>query len=137
MTAIRENEKELEKYFQEIGSAAAAVLPKDWVRTVIGYFVEEESEVAYQQFFFLSESSDDYVDVLKEAWNNNDYAETAADIKMICKKIRSTCIKAHDKWSSMTMSIERNGSFNTDFSYEPISNFNNAFALDWQSEYLD
>lgn len=137
MTAIRESEKELETCFQEIGSIVMGALPEDWFKVVIGYFIENESEVAYQQLFFFSQKSRDYVDVLKEAWNNDIYAEAASDIKKVCKDIHDSCAKAHDKWSSMTMSIERNGSFDTHFSYEPISKFDSAYALDWQSEYLD
>ncbi len=137
MAAIRENEKELEKYFQKIGGAVASSLPDDWLKAVIGYFIEQESEVAYQQFFYLSENAHDYIDVLKESWDNDVFAEASADINDECGNIRKICAKAHDQWTSMTIVIERSGAFNADFSYEPIENFNNEFALDWQSEYLD
>lgn len=136
MYDVRENKQKLQASVQALGNTIASVLPKDWERVVVGYFIAGENDVSHLQFHVITISSDDYIDLMNESWDSCEYDYAIIEIQQICKKIRSICSAANDRWTAMTFSMMANGAFNIDYVYDVIEDYNSSFILNWQSQYL-
>ena len=96
MNDIRENKQELQTIIQALGNAAASILPKNWERVVIGYFIAGESNVSHLQFHTITTSSDDYIDLMDKSWDSNELDDAVIEVQRNCKKIRTICSAAND-----------------------------------------
>ena len=136
MNDVREHKQELQAVIQALGNAAVSILPKDWERVVVGYFVAGENNISHLQFHKITTSSDDYIDLMDESWNSDEFDDALIEVQKYCKKIRSICSAANDNWTTMTFSMMADGTFNIDYAYDVIKNYNSSFILNWQSQYL-
>ena len=136
MNNVRENKQELQAVIQALGNAAASVLPEDWEHVVVGYFIAGENNVSHLQFHTITASSDDYIDLMDESWDYDEFDDAIIEVQQICKKLRSVCSAANDNWTAMTFSMMADGTFNIDYSYDAIRGYDSTFILKWQSQYL-
>lgn len=136
MSDIRENRQKLQELLADIGQTAVALAPKNWIRAVIGYFLEGEEEISHQQIHISSMDEEDYVDIMELAWDCDEYDEAILDMGELCQALRKLCADAGDRWTGMTFTLTRNGAFHVDYSYEPIDTYDAAFIMGWQSQYL-
>ncbi len=136
MNDVRENKQELQAVIQTLGNVAASILPKDWERVVVGYFITGESNISHLQFHVITTSSDDYVDLLNESWDSDEFDDAIIEIQQCCKKIRSICSAAKDSWTAMTFGMMADSTFNIDYAYDEIRDYDASFILKWQSQYL-
>ncbi|WKY49025.1 DUF600 family protein [Eubacteriaceae bacterium ES3] len=136
MSNIRENEQELNQLMQRIGNSILPVLDKSWVKAVVGYFIET-SGVTHLQVFALNAGSDDYSDLVKLSWDDDKYDDAIIDIVDLCKELHSLCEAVNDPWTSISYVLESDGSYNADYGYEAINNYDSRFIMNWQSKYLD
>lgn len=137
MAEIREDKKALQAQLEKIGGTIAGVMPERWVRIVLGYFVEAETQISHLQIWFLQAGDDDYTDLQALAWQEDGYDDAIVDTSDLCDALRSFCAKAGDCWNIMTMTIRRDGSFEVEYSYDAIPDFNARVIRDWQSQYLE
>lgn len=135
MAGIREEKSILNTMIQELGSVIVPSLSFEWIKIVVGFFIEE-TKVSHFQLFVLNANADDYQDIVKESWDTEKYDDAIADAEDVCKKIHEFCCKVGDNWSMMTFVAECDGTYNIDYSYEVIRSFDARFLLDWQSSYL-
>lgn len=136
MDKVRENEQELQDMIQKLGNTIVNALPQEWECAVIGYFIVGENDVSHFQFHMRSRHSNDYIDIVNESWNSERYDEAIVETQKICKRIRNICTNANDQWTAMTFSLTADGAFDIDFSYDKVEDYNAAFILKWQSQYL-
>ena len=136
MLDIRENKQELNSIMQKIGNTILPVLDENWEKVVIGYFVEDNG-VTHLQFFVLNTDADDYSDLVKLSWDTDLYDDAIVDLEDLCKELRILCEEANDSWTSFTYVLEGDGSYNADYEYDAIDNYDSRFIMDWQSKYLD
>ena len=136
MNDVRENKQELQTIIQALGNAAASILPKNWERVVIGYFIAGESNVSHLQFHTITTSSDDYIDLMDESWDSDELDDAIIEVQRNCKKIRTICSAANDSWTAMTFIMMADGTFNIDYVYDVIEDYDSSFILNWQSQYL-
>lgn len=136
MSDIRENKQELNSIMQKIGNTILPVLDENWEKVVIGYFVEDNG-VTHLQFFVLNTDADDYSDLVKLSWDTDLYDDAIVDLEDLCKELRILCEEANDFWTSFTYVLEGDGSYNADYEYDAIDNYDSRFIMDWQSKYLD
>lgn len=136
MSDIRENKQELNDLIQKIGNTILPVLDENWEKVVVGYFVET-SGVTHLQFFVLNTDTDDYSDLVKLSWDTNRYDTTIVNIEDLCKELRKLCVNVNDSWTCFSYVLEDDGSYNVDYGYDTIDNYNSRFIMDWQSKYLD
>ena len=73
MNDVRENKQELQATIQALGNVDVSVLPKDWERVVVGYFIAGENNVSHLQFHTITTSSDDYIDLMGESWDSDEF----------------------------------------------------------------
>lgn len=136
MSDIRENKQELNSIMQKIGNTILPVLDENWEKVVVGYFVEDNG-VTHLQFFVLNTDADDYSDLVKLSWDTDLYDDAIVDLEDLCKELRILCEGANDSWTSFTYVLEGDGSYNADYEYDAIDNYDSRFIMDWQSKYLD
>lgn len=136
MTDIRENRQELNQLMQKIGNAILPVLDRSWEKVAIGYFIEA-SGVTHLQFYVLNAGADDYADLIKQSWDNDRYDDAIIDIEDLCKELHNLCVSVNDSWTSISYVLESDGSYNADYGYDVIENYDSRFIMDWQSKYLD
>jgi hypothetical protein len=136
MNDVRENKQELQTVIQALGNAAVSILFKDWERVVIGYFIAGESNVSHLQFHAITTSSDDYIDLMDESWDSDEFDDAVVEVQRNCKKIRAICSAVNDNWTAMTFTMMADGTFNIDYAYDVIEDYNSSFILNWQSQYL-
>ena len=127
---------ELNSIMQKIGNTILPVLDENWEKVVIGYFVEDNG-VTHLQFFVLNTDADDYSDLVKLSWDTDLYDDAIVDLEDLCKELRILCEEANDFWTSFTYVLEGDGSYNADYEYDAIDNYDSRFIMDWQSKYLD
>lgn len=136
MNDVRENKQELQTIIQALGNAAASILPQNWERVVIGYFIVGENNVSHLQFHTITTFSDDYIDLMDESWDSDELDDAVIEVQRNCKKIRTICSAANDCWTAMTFCMMADGTFNIDYVYDVIEDYDSSFILNWQSQYL-
>lgn len=136
MNDVHENKQELQAIIQALGNIAASVLPENWERVVVGYFIAGENNVSHLQFHTITTSSYDYIDLMDESWDSGEYDYAIIEVQQLCKELRSICSAANDRWTTMTFCMMANGTFNIDYAYDVIEDYNSSFILNWQSHYL-
>ena len=137
MNDVRENKQELQGVIQALGNVIASILPENWERVVVGYFIAGENSVSHLQFHTITTSSDDYIDLMDESWDTDDFDDAIIEVQQYCKKLKSICYIANDNWTAMTFSIMADGTFNIDYVYDVIEDYDSTFILKWQSQYLN
>lgn len=136
MSDIRENKQKLNSIMQKIGNTILPVLDENWEKVVVGYFVEGNG-VTHLQFFVLNTEADDYSDLMKLSWDTDLYDDAIVDLEDLCKELRILCEEVNDSWTTFTYVLEGDGSYNADYEYDAIDNYDSRFIMDWQSKYLD
>ena len=136
MSDIRENKQKLNSIMQKIGNTILPVLDENWEKVVVGYFVEENG-VTHLQFFVLNTDADDYSDLVKLSWDIDRYDDAIVELEDVCKELRILCGEVNDSWTSFTYVLGGDGSYNADYEYDAIDNYDSRFIMDWQSKYLD
>lgn len=137
MNNIREDKQQMQNVIQSIGNTVVTILPATWEKVVIGYFIAGEDQVSHLQLHVMSSDSDDYADLMEESWESDELDDAIIAVQQLCKELRSICTAVNDSWDSMTFSMLADGSFNIDYSYEPIEEYDSKYILKWQSRYLD
>ena len=93
--------------------------------------------MSHLQFHTITTSSDDYIDLMDESWDTDDFDDAIIEVQQYCKKLKSICYIANDNWTAMTFSMMADGTFNIDYVYDVIEDYDSTFILKWQSQYLN
>ena len=136
MSDIRENKQKLNCLMQKIGNTILPVLDENWEKVVVGYFIED-SGVTHLQFFVLNTDEADYSDLVKLSWDTDRYDDAIVDLEDLCKELHTLCEEVNDSWTSLSYVLEGDGSYNADYGYDAIENYDSRFIMDWKSKYLD
>ena len=136
MSDIRENKQNLQNAIQALGNAAVSILPEDWERVVVGYFIVGEDRVTHLQFHMIARSTGDYIDLMDASWDSDELDDAIIEVQRHCETIRKICSAANDRWTSMTFGMMADGSFNIDYEYDTIEKYDSAFIMNWQSKHL-
>ena len=133
---VRENKAKLEAVIEKIVRKAVGIMPEDWYEAVVGYFLVGEELYEHQQVIALCRSKTDYQDLMKESWENFDMQDEILDIKDLFREMHILCSAAGDNWTEVTVTVKRNGAFQVNCVYEPITEYDNFFITDWIGRYL-
>lgn len=137
MNNIHEDKQKLESIIQSIGNFIVTILPDTWSKVVMGYFIVGENQVSHLQLHVISTTSDDYIDLMEESWDSDELDDAIIEIQRLCKSLRSVCTDVNDYWNAMTFSMLADASFNIDYDYELINEYDSKYILKWQSQYLN
>ena len=136
MADIRENRQQMQTLLARIGQTTYEMTSPDWTRAVVGYFLEGESGIPHQQIHIYSAREDDYVDIMEASWEHEEYDDPITELGDHCQALAELCARAGDRWTGMTFVLNRNGTFNVDYSYDPIDDYGPRFIREWQSQHL-
>ena len=137
MNNIREDKARLQGIVQSIGNTIVNVLPDSWSKVVLGYFVVGDNQVSHFQFHTITATSDDYIDLMEESWDSDELDDTIIEVQRLCKEMRSICIACKDCWTAMTFMMQADGSFDIEYGYDEIADYDAQYILKWQSQYLN
>lgn len=137
MADIRENRQELQRVIQALGSALVPILPAAWKKVVLGYFIAGENDTPHLQLYTITPFSEDYLDLMEASWDADGLDDAIIEAQQQCQRMRRICAAAHDEWTAMTLCLWADGSFHINYDYDRIEDYNAAFLLKWQSQYLD
>lgn len=137
MNTIHEDKQQLQNIIQCMGNSVASILPTAWSKVVIGYFIIGEDQVSHFQLHVATAFSDDYIDLMEESWDSDELDDVILEIQQLCKNMRKICVSANDCWTVMTFCMQTDGSFNIDYGYRPIEEYDSKYILTWQSQYLN
>ena len=136
MNNIRENDENMKRIINSIANAISSVLPDSWTKVAIGYFFDKEKETNYHQINYYKYTDDELYDLIQEAHYTNEYDDAVFDITDSFEELHDICKKVGDDWDSATFILERDGSFNMDYDYSPVKNYNMEYIRTWQCKYL-
>ena len=137
MSNIRENKEDLQKVVQTVGNLLSKNIPFDWDAIVYGYFLFGEDQAHCQHIWALNPETEDYVDLMKELWEDDDFLDATEEIADCVSEFHEKCAEALDDWSEMTFVIRESGKFSLDFKYDKLDSFTYAYLMDWQSRFFE
>lgn len=137
MEEIREDKEKMRAITQSLWIALRDILPEGWDKAVVGYFIAGKMNVSHQQIHVRNYMADDYVDLMAASWETDDMDNAIIEVGQRCKELRELCVSCGDHWNAMTFVMLPDGSFNIDYGYDSIPEYDRDFILGWQSYYLD
>lgn len=122
-----------EKLFQVIYEKLQEVVPVKWHKIV---FYAGYSKGSYNMKYYVDRGNGQYIDCF--------HLDGISDMQLmklfvsIDKEIAAFREKLEEskKWNVMTMIVESNGTFKTDFDYDEISDNSISYEKDWVKRYL-
>lgn len=133
---IHADPKKLDALFQKLADTLSEVLPTFWTRVVAGYFIESGTGFTHQQIFFTGVAQEDWLDLVELAFRSDEYDDAVLTAGDVFGEVHRLCAWSGDNWTGMTFTLDRDGSFCADYSYEPLTDYGRSFILQWQSRYL-
>lgn len=135
---IREKKEELGECIKKIGLTAVKAAPEDWERIVLGFFDfgQERSEISVFHVYRTSEG--EYINWGETAFEQDDeeLEDLLCDLTDYFIELHKICVKAYDDWRMAVMTIEKSGSFDMKYSYEPVIKYDRRYIQEWEAEYL-
>ena len=120
-----------EQIFQDVFDIVYPILPDDWTGLVIrGLFSTDGSEIK----IFISDSSNAYHDCFTLGIPNEEILTVAKSVHEKLLKLRQSPEK--EPWTGITMKVDREGNFTSDFDYSDIKLFNPEYDSEWENRYL-
>lgn len=120
-----------DRVYQTILDEVSKYLPIDWSKLVV-YL--EYGESSYSVSFYVKES-ENYI----KCYDLNGISDE--DLYQSFKKINNDIAVQRDmivgeKWSNMTMVVERSGKMNVDFDYTDLTERAYQYSKEWKKKYL-
>lgn len=120
-----------DRVYQTILDEVSKYLPIDWSKLVV-YL--EYGESSYSVSFYVKES-ENYI----KCYDLNGISDE--DLYQSFKKINNDIAVQRDmivgeKWSNMTMVVERSGKMNVDFDYTDLTESAYQYSKEWKKKYL-
>ena len=132
---VREDKEKMQALLTEIAGALMKILPENWDRVTVGYFLTGEDRTSRMQV--IASAGREETDLMEKAWKQRSMRGSLRAAEDAAHRLHEHCAAAGDDWSEMTFVLKRSGDFTTDYRYEPIAAYDGAFILDWQSRALD
>ena len=120
-----------DEIFQKILDLVFPILPEDWTCFVVrGLFSQDGSEIK----IFIRDSSNAYHDCFALGIPN-------AEVVQVCKAIYEELLQLRqssekEPWSVITMTVDNEGNFTSDFDYSQIKMFSPEYDSAWEQRYL-
>ena len=120
-----------DEIFQEILETVFPILPDDWSRFIIrGIYTQNGNEIK----ILVNDSSNTYRDCFALGIPNE-------EVMQICKSIHEKLIQLRQSaekelWSGITIVIDNEGNFTSDFDYSDVELFSPEYNSAWENRYL-
>lgn len=119
--------------FQKVYDVLAGLLPAKWMKVI---FRADYTEGSYSMKYYVAVDDGKFIDCysLPEV-SRPQIIQAFKEINKFLSSSRAN-LPEKDKWSILTMTINANGSFKTDFDYADISESTISYTEDWEKKYL-
>ena len=119
--------------FQKVYDVLASLLPVKWQKVI---FRADYTEGSYGMKYYVAGDDGRFIDCYSLPGVSRPQIIQA--FKEINKTLSSsrTNLSEKDRWSVLTMTINADGSFKTDFDYADISESAIAYMEEWEKKYL-
>lgn len=122
-----------EKLFQIIFDKLQEVVPVKWNKIV---FYAGYTKGSYSMKYYVDMGNGKYIDCFSlDGISNMQLMKLFVSIDKEIAEVR-TKLEELEKWNVLTMIIDSNGSFKTDFDYNDISDNSISYKKDWKKRYL-
>lgn len=118
--------------FQDMFDKLQDGIPESWDKVIlyVAYF-----EGSYTMKYFVRENKGEYVDCYNlEGMSNSKLIKLFMALDKIIAPEREAL--GEKKWSVMTLVVDSEGNFNTDFDYKDISADSLTYEEKWEKKYL-
>ncbi len=107
-------------------------LPDGWVKLIVrAFFVEDSCNVKY----YIKRADGTVCDCFDLDYSQHQVLQIIANIHQECASVRDR-LAENKKWNALTVVIDNNGNFHTDFDYSETA-WNTVKAVEmWQEKYL-
>ena len=120
-----------EQIFQDVFDIVYPILPDDWTGFVVrGLFSRDGSEIK----IFIRDSSNTYHDCSTLGIPNEDVLFVAESVHEKFLNLRQSPEK--EPWTAITMKVDKDGNFTSDFDYSDIKLFSPEYDYEWEKRYL-
>ncbi len=120
-----------EEIFQKLLDIIFPILPEDWTGFVLrGTFTKEGNEIK----LYIRDGINTYHDCFALGIPNEEVIETSKLIYEELIRLRESSDK--EPWTAITMTIDNEGNFTSDFDYSAIELFDPDYNTAWENRYL-
>ena len=118
--------------YQNVLNIILPSLPENWIKIVMFVsFTEDVCDLKY----YLRDNRNQYADCFQFCTDQDNLLNILAQLHREITGIRDQ-LSANDRWTSMTLCIEADGSFNADYDYSEAS-VEAAYYDEWKRRYLN
>ena len=119
--------------FQKIYDMLADILPVNWAKVI---YRADYAEGSYGMKYYAAGDDGKFIDCYSLPNVSRPQSIKAfRDINNFLSPVRAN-LPEKDRWSVLTMTINADGSFKTDFDYTDISEASIAYMEEWEKKYL-
>lgn len=119
--------------YQELFEVMQDILPDQWHKIIL---YVEYGENSYMMRYYADLGNGEYQDCYKiTKYSHKDFIKAYMKIDKVLSKVRNK-LSENEKWTIMTVSINADGSFKSDFDYMEIDNKTFEYREKWKEKYL-
>ena len=120
-----------DEIFQKNLDEVFPILPEDWISFIVrGLFSHDGSEIK----IFIRDSSNTYHDCFTLGIPNEKVIKVCKSIYEELIQLRQSSDK--EPWTGITMIVDNEGNFTSDFDYSQIQLFSPEYDSAWEHRYL-
>lgn len=130
---MEDNNYMKDEMFQDIIDCLQDVLPEKWEKVV---FYSNYFQDSYSMKYYVKEIDEKYIDCF--SLNNISKQELLnlfTSIDNVILPVRSQ-LKGKDKWSVMTLQVNRDGRFHVDYDYTDFPDGVISYEREWKQKHL-
>ena len=119
--------------FQKVYDVLAGLLPAKWTKVI---FRADYTEGSYGMKYYVAEDDGKFIDCYSlPGVSRPQIIQAFKEINKFLSPSRLD-LSEKDRWSVLTMTINADGSFKTDFDYSDISESSIVYMEEWENKYL-
>lgn len=119
--------------YQKIIDILEKILPEEWSKIV---FYAEYTAGSYSMKYYVDLGDGKYIDCYSlKQFSKIQFIGTWMEIDKEIAKIRKE-LEEHDKWSVLTIQIDRSGKFKADYDYDSHDEAAIMYHEKWKKQYL-
>ena len=119
--------------FQQLYEILDGVLPEAWIKVV---FRAEYREGSYSMKYYVKDQTGNFIDCYNlQEITENDIINAYIEIDKLLYPERQK-LDDDKQWSVLTFSIDSEGIFKTEFSYDDIDDKYFVYINEWKKKYL-
>ena len=135
MPYIKENKQEMSRLYTQAANQLIGELPRGWTNFVLGFFVDNQDSDTLL-IYVSSDEGAQWRDFMDDVFEADEIMVGVFDCRDTLRELRELCARSGDKWSCVTLSVNKLGAFEAEFDYEPLEELTSMRKKMWVGKYL-